>query len=71
MVEAYPHLRYLHLSRSEGITAKSFSELVKLKQLEYMHVGSTPLERFLCADEFCVLRELQRQLPKCYIGIGD
>jgi hypothetical protein len=70
VIEANPNLRYLHFSRSPGITEKSFPELIKLKQLEYMHVGSTPLEDFLCADRYRALIELQRQLPKCYIGMG-
>lgn len=70
VVEANPSLRYLKLSRAKHITEKAFPELIKLKQLEYIHVGSTPLEHFLFADDFRALIELQRELPLCYIGTG-
>lgn len=71
IVQANPGLRYLHLSRSPAITAQSGGYLVALRQLEYLHIGGTPLETSLTADGYRGLRQMQESLPACYIGFGD
>lgn len=71
VARANPELRCLHLFQASSITDASIVHLAKLRQLEYLHVGCTPLEGKLVADNERGLHDLQRQLPKCCIGIGD
>lgn len=68
LVDAYPNLQYLHLSRSPNITRQSLPVLMKLKRLEYLHIGGTPIERALSWNQFL---ELRKQFSGCDVQMGD
>lgn len=68
LVDAYPNLQYLHLSRSRNITRHSLPALLRLGQLRYLHIGQTPLDESLSTND---LREFRKLLPECEIAVGD
>ena len=72
LVQAAPKLRFLDLAWADAITARSVPVLGRLQQLEGIHVHHTQLERELVSDEDGreTIPELQRLLPKCWIGVG-
>jgi len=71
LVEANAKLRYLNVAGVQGVTSRSIPVLGKLQLLEYLHVGNTELERESYSVQDDTIPELQRLLPKCYIGVGS
>jgi hypothetical protein len=67
----FPHLRYLSLFCVKDLTSNSMHNLARMKELKYLYVGLTQMERQLYVRDYDGLPDLQRLLPECFIGIGD
>ena len=67
----FKRLRYLHLYGCKRVTRQCLSSLEKFQDLQYLHIGDTPLEQALYNPQIDSVPTLQRRLPKCLIDIGS
>lgn len=61
LIEACPNLEYLNLAGSSRITSAVIPDLVKLKSLQYLHIGNTDIDSDIA----------RKQLLGCDVRVGS